>query len=149
MKVLGKNYTTIWIKEEDEEVISIIDQRYLPHRFITEDIHTVSEMVQAIKDMHVRGAGLTGAAAGYGMYLATIEASHKNSFDHVLACADALKATRPTAVNLEWAVNKQLNAIAQGKTASEKIEIARKMAVLIAQEDAEYCRRIHLKWLTK
>ena len=71
MKVLGKNYSTIWIKEDDEEVISIIDQRYLPHRFIIEDLHTVSEMVHAIKDMHVRGAGLIGAAAGYGMYLAT------------------------------------------------------------------------------
>jgi methylthioribose-1-phosphate isomerase len=142
MKVQGKNYSTIWIKEEDEKVISIIDQRYLPHRFITEDLHTVSEMVQAIKDMHVRGAGLIGAAAGYGMYLATIEASHKNSFDHIVASADVLKATRPTAVNLEWAVNKQLNVIAQGTTASEKIKIARKMADLIAREDAEYCRRI-------
>jgi len=142
MKVLGKNYRTIWIKEEDEEVISIIDQRYLPHRFIIEDLHTVSEMLHAIKDMHVRGAGLIGAAAGYGMYLATIEACHKNSFEHIFESADALKATRPTAVNLEWAVNRQLNVIAQGKTAKEKIEIARDMAVLIAQEDAEYCRRI-------
>ncbi len=142
MKVLGKNYRTIWINEEDEEVISIIDQRYLPHRFVTENLHTVSEMVHAIKDMHVRGAGLIGAAAGYGMYLATIESSHKNSFEHVLASADALKATRPTAVNLEWAVNKQLKAIAQGETAGEKIKIAREMADHIAQEDAEYCRRI-------
>ena len=142
MKVQGKNHRTIWINENDDEAISIIDQRYLPHRFIIEDLHTVSEMVRAIKDMHVRGAGLIGAAAGYGMYLATLEARHKSSFEHILASADALKATRPTAVNLEWAVNKQLNVIAQGKTASEKIEIARKMAVLIAQEDAEYCRRI-------
>ena len=117
MKVLDKNYRTIWINENDEEVISIIDQRYLPHRFIIEDLHTVSEMVHAIKDMHVRGAGLIGAAAGYGMYLATLEARHKSSFEHILASADALKATRPTAVNLEWAVNRQLNVIAQGKTA--------------------------------
>jgi methylthioribose-1-phosphate isomerase len=144
MKVQGKSYRTIWINEADEQVISIIDQRYLPHRFVTEDLHTVGEMVYAIKDMHVRGAGLIGAAAAYGMYLATIESSHTNSFEHVLACADALKATRPTAVNLEWAVNKQLNAIAQGKTASEKISIAREMANHIAQEDAEYCRRIGL-----
>ena len=76
------------------------------------------------------------------MYLATIEASHKNSFEHIFESADALKATRPTAVNLEWAVNKQVNVIAQGKTASEKIEIARKMAEGIAAEDAEYCKRI-------
>jgi methylthioribose-1-phosphate isomerase len=129
MKVLGKNYRTIWINEEDEEAISIIDQRYLPHRFITEDLHTVSEMVYAIKDMHVRGASLISVAAGYGMYLATIQSSHENSFEHILASADALKATRPTAVNLEWAVNKQLNAIAQGKTASEKIKSLEKRLI--------------------
>jgi len=142
MKVQGKNHRTIWINEDDEEVISIIDQRYLPHRFIIEDLHTVSEVVHAIKDMHVRGAGLIGAAAAYGMYLATLEARHKSSFEHLLASADALKATRPTAVNLEWAVNRQLNVIAQGKTSGEKIDSARKMADLIAQEDAEYCKRI-------
>jgi methylthioribose-1-phosphate isomerase len=141
MKVLGKNHRTIWINEDNDETISIIDQRYLPHRFIIEDLHTVSDMVHAIKDMHVRGAGLIGAAAAYGMYLATLEA-RKSSFEHILESADALKATRPTAVNLEWAVNKQLNVIAQGKTALEKIELARKMAVHIAEEDAEYCRRI-------
>ena len=142
MKVLDKNYRTIWINQNDEAVISIIDQRYLPHRFVTENIHTVSEMVNAIKDMHVRGAGLIGAAAGYGMYLATIESSHRTSFEHVLESAKALKATRPTAVNLEWAVNKQLNAIAQGQTATEKIKIARMTADHIADEDAEYCRKI-------
>jgi methylthioribose-1-phosphate isomerase len=142
MKVLGKNHRTIWINEDDDEVISIIDQRYLPHRFIIEDLHTVSDMVHAIKDMHVRGAGLIGAAAGYGMYLATLEARHQSSTEPILASADALKATRPTAVNLEWAVNRQLDVIAQGETAGEKIEIARKMAALIAEEDAEYCRRI-------
>jgi methylthioribose-1-phosphate isomerase len=147
MKVQGTNYRTIWINEENEEVITIIDQRYLPHRFITEDLHTVSEVAHAIKDMHVRGAGLIGATAGYGMYLATIEASHQDSFDHILKSADALKATRPTAVNLEWAVNKQLNVIAQGKTAKEKIRIAREMAEVIAQEDAEHCRRIGLHGL--
>jgi methylthioribose-1-phosphate isomerase len=142
MKVSGKNYNTIWIKENDEEVISIIDQRFLPHRFVTEDLRTVSEMVHAIKDMHVRGAGLIGAAAGYGMYLAALESRHKNSFDHMLSSAEALKATRPTAVNLEWAVNRQLKAIAEGKTAGEKIKIAQKMALDIAQEDTECCRAI-------
>ena len=142
MKVQGKSYRTIWINEENEQVISIIDQRYLPHRFVTEDIHTVSEMERAIKDMHVRGAGLIGAAAGYGMYLATIEASRKNNFDYLLSSADALKATRPTAVNLEWAVKRQLNAIADAKSENEKITIARQTADLIANEDAAYCRNI-------
>ncbi len=144
MKVLGTDYRTIWINEENDAVITIIDQRYLPHRFVTEDIRTVNEMVHGIKDMHVRGAGLIGAAAGYGMYLATLEAARKNNFDHLFASAEALKATRPTAVNLEWAVNRQLESIAKGKTAIEKIKIARQMADLIADEDAEYCRKIGL-----
>lgn len=142
MRVQGKDYRTIWIKEGDDEVISIIDQRFLPHRFVTEDIHSVSEMATAIKDMHVRGAGLIGAAAGYGMYLATLEATQKDIPDHLLASAEALKATRPTAVNLAWAVNRQLTAIGQGKTAREKMRIARQTADLIADEDAEYCRNI-------
>ncbi len=143
MKVQGKSYTTIWLNEEKDEVISIIDQRYLPHQFIVEDLHSVNELAHAIKDMHVRGAGLIGAAAGYGMYLAAIEASRTNSPDHLLESADLLKAARPTAVNLEWAVNRQLEAIAKGTTLSGKINIARNTAVRIAEEeDAESCQRI-------
>jgi len=142
MKVQGKDYQTIWINEANEKVISIIDQRHLPHQFVIEDLHSVGELVQAIKDMHVRGAGLIGAAAGYGMYLAAMEASGKNAIDRLLECAEQLKMARPPAVNLEWAVNRQLEAIAKGNNFGEKIKIAQETAVRIAQEDAEYCRRI-------
>src|SRR5215475_8016136 len=115
MKVNGKNYRTIWLKEDDTTVISIIDQRYLPHQFVIEHLHSVYDVVVAIKDMHVRGAGLIGATAAYGMYLASIEATRKNSFDNQLkASATLLKNARPTAVNLEWAVDMQLQAIATG-----------------------------------
>src|SRR5882762_4179660 len=128
MKVQGKDYQTIWINEANPEVINIIDQRHLPYQFIIEDLHSVNEVVQAIKDMHVRGAGLIGAAAGYGMYLAALEASRENSQDHLSESAELLKAARPTAVNLEWAVDRQLEAIAKGNNFGEKIEIAREMA---------------------
>jgi len=144
MKVQGKDYQTIWINEANREVISIIDQRHLPHQFVIEDLHSVNELVHAIKDMHVRGAGLIGAAAGFGMYLAVIEARDNNSIDHLLESAELLKASRPTAVNLEWAVNRQLEAIANGNNFNEKIKIAHETAVHIAHEDAEYCRRIGL-----
>src|SRR5215208_6632063 len=145
MKVEGKNYRTIWLKEETPDVISIIDQRYLPHRFVIEELHSVTEVVLAIKDMHVRGAGLIGATAGYGMYLATIEARNKSSFDaHLNECASLLKSARPTAVNLEWAVNRQLRAIADGKTVNEKIKMAMDTAYAIADEDAGYCKKIGL-----
>jgi methylthioribose-1-phosphate isomerase len=58
MNVSGKHYRTIWLKEADIPVVCIVDQRWLPHQFIIEDLHTVDEIAVAIKDMHVRGAGL-------------------------------------------------------------------------------------------
>jgi methylthioribose-1-phosphate isomerase len=143
MNVNGKNYRTIWLKEDDDTIVSIIDQRYLPHQFVIEDLHAVNEVVHAIKDMHVRGAGLIGATAGYGMYLAAIEAGNKKNSDHYLnVCADALKASRPTAVNLEWAVHMQLKEIAKGTSPGEKIKIAKDTAASIANDDAAYCKRI-------
>ena len=68
MKVNGKHFRTIWIKEGDEQTIQIIDQRKLPHEFVIEDITAVDQMAVAIKDMHLRGAGLIGAAAGCAFY---------------------------------------------------------------------------------
>jgi len=143
MNINGKNHRTIWLKEDDDTIIRIIDQRYLPHQFVIEDLHSVNETVHAIKDMHVRGAGLIGATAGYGMYLAALEAGSKNSFDdHLNACAAALKASRPTAVNLEWAVELQLKAMAKVATPEEKIKTAKDTANSIADNDAAYCKRI-------
>jgi len=143
MKVAGQHFRTIWLKKEKQCVVQLIDQRFLPHRFVIEDVSTVEQMVTAIRDMHVRGAGLIGASAGYGMYLATIEAAAHGSFDQHLASAAArLKATRPTAVNLSWAVERQLKNIVEGKTAEEKVAVALRTARLIAQEDEEHCRMI-------
>ena len=68
------------------------------------------------EDPHVRGAGLIGAAAAYGMYLAALEASKDNFLDDIKKSADILKATRPTAVNLEWAVDRQLDEIKHSKS---------------------------------
>jgi methylthioribose-1-phosphate isomerase len=103
-------------------------------------------MVTAIREMHVRGAGLIGASAGYGMYLATIEAAKHPGvaeFDqHLAGAAAQLKATRPTAVNLSWAVARQLDNIAGGKTAEEKAALARRTAKQMAEEDVEHCRMI-------
>jgi len=143
MNINGKTYRSIWLKPGNEKVIQIIDQRHLPHQFIIEDLETVDDMATAIKEMHLRGAGLIGAAAGFGIYLATLEAPKNDSFDQfILFAAEKLKATRPTAVNLAWAVNKQLNALQFGNTIREKINIAFILANEIADEDAEHCRRI-------
>ena len=146
MKVDGQHFRTIWLKPDDEAVVQLIDQRFLPHQFVIEEIRTVEQMATAIREMHVRGAGLIGASAGYGMYLAAIEATARPAaaeVDEQLAHAAAqLKATRPTAVNLSWAVERQLKNIAEGKDATEKIAIALRTARSIADEDAEHCRMI-------
>ena len=139
----SKHYRTIWVNENDKKIIQIIDQRKLPHKFEIENISTVEEMYVAIKQMHVRGAGLIGAAAGYGMYLATLEASKTSDFDnHLCNSAEKLKSSRPTAVNLFWAIDKQFRAINSRTSNDEKIQIAFDTANKIADDDALSCKRI-------
>jgi len=153
VKVGGQHFRTIWLNPANEQVVQLIDQRFLPHRFVIEDVSTVAQMAIAIREMHVRGAGLIGASAGYGMYLAAIEAAGSPAvagFDQHLANAAAqLKATRPTAVNLAWAVERQLTNIAKGKsepdwhkTVQRKVALALATAKEIAAEDEEHCRMI-------
>jgi methylthioribose-1-phosphate isomerase len=146
MKVRGKHYRTIWLSEDDDNVVQIIDQRQLPHKFVIEDLKTVADVARAIKDMYVRGAGLIGATAGFGMYIAALKAPRESEqafMDALAADGEKLIATRPTAVNLEWAVKRQLEAIKAGEGGVEaKIRVARDMAQTIADEDAEFCRRI-------
>ncbi|MDQ3313295.1 MAG: S-methyl-5-thioribose-1-phosphate isomerase [Verrucomicrobiota bacterium] len=136
MNVGGQHFRTIWLKPGDPRVVQLIDQRFLPHRFVVEDVTTVEQMAIAIRDMHVRGAGLIGAAAGYGMYLATLEGAD------LMQAAAQLKATRPTAVNLAWAVDRQLRAIIAADCVKDRIATASATATQIADEDAEYCHLI-------
>jgi methylthioribose-1-phosphate isomerase len=146
MRAYGQHYRTIWLKEDEPGVVQIIDQRHLPHQFVVEDLASVATVAAAIADMHVRGAGLIGATAGYGMYIAALHAprSSPGAFMAALLRAGAqLKATRPTAVNLEWAVNRQLAAIeAAGSDPAARIQAALATAQAIADEDADFCRRI-------
>jgi methylthioribose-1-phosphate isomerase len=143
VKVGDKHFRTIWLKPGDERVVQLIDQRFLPHEFVIEEVCSVEQMATAIREMHVRGAGLIGASAGYGMYLATLEAAQRDSFDeHITHAAAQLTATRPTAVNLSWAIERQLQNIGAGKTADERVALALRTAGLIADQDAEHCAMI-------
>jgi methylthioribose-1-phosphate isomerase len=146
MNVNGTHYRTIWLKPGDPSVVQIIDQRHLPHEFVIEDLNTVDEVAVAIKDMHVRGAGLIGATAGYGMYIAALTASRQDLGAFMQAMQDAgrqLMATRPTAVNLEWAVKRQWAALEVAPPDVEsRTDAAFSTAQAIADEDAEACRRI-------
>ncbi len=147
MNVCGTHYRTIWLNENNDQGVRIIDQRFLPHRFEIEALSCVDDVATAIVDMHVRGAGLIGATAGFGMYIAAMQADRHSDqafMASLTAAGEKLKATRPTAVNLAWAVDRQLTAIAAAGRIEDKIDIARKTARTIADEDADFCRRIGL-----
>ena len=148
MNVNGRAYRTIWLKENDPKTVQIIDQRNLPHEFNIEDISSVDAMAAAISEMHVRGAGLIGASAGYGMYLGALEALESTEFAVSLKASYAkLKATRPTAVNLAWALDRQMDALSQASSADEKVAVALRTAADIADEDAAFCRKIGINGL--
>jgi methylthioribose-1-phosphate isomerase len=143
MLVDGHPFRTVWIPEEDPEIVRIIDQRRLPFAFILEDLKTTDDVANAIQDMWVRGAGCIGATTGFGMWLAVKEAVLERDFDEALRrLADKLLSTRPTAMNLSWAIDRQLQAIGRVDGIPEKIEVARMTAQAIADEDATACRSI-------
>ncbi|MDR1636858.1 MAG: S-methyl-5-thioribose-1-phosphate isomerase [Treponema sp.] len=150
MNVEGRRYRTIWLKEENPAVVQIINQLALPHRFEIIDLCSVEDVRRAIKDMYLRGAGLIGAAAAFGMYLAVLEAAPEGGggdpagFGEALQRAAALlKNTRPTASNLAWAVDRML-ALVLRIPGGERRERARLAAQEIADGDAECCRCIGL-----
>ncbi len=143
MKINGESYRTIWLSPSNNNVIQIIDQRWLPHKLIIEDLTTVEQCSIAIRDMHVRGAPLIGSTAAYGMYIAVREATEKEGFEKkIQEAAIALKATRPTAVNLAYAVNRILKAVKEGKSKQEKTANALQTAHDITEESVEHCRSI-------
>jgi len=137
MQVKGKQYRTIWLSSNNE-VVKIIDQRKLPFSFEIEELKNLQEMCIAIEDMHLRGAGLIGASAGFGMYLAALESVE---IDELEKAAMKLKATRPTAVNLAYAVNLMLNEL-KSINQDLRLEKALELAQQIADNDAEQCRQI-------
>jgi methylthioribose-1-phosphate isomerase len=142
MKVNKNHYRTIWPDPQNNRQICIIDQRQLPHEFVVEILATSEQAVTAIKDMHVRGAGLIGATAGFGMYLATLEAP-KNGFEaYMHNYAKTLGNSRPTARNLIWAIDRILKALVDTPDIAEKRRMAFTIACEIADEDARFCKQI-------
>jgi methylthioribose-1-phosphate isomerase len=109
---------------------------------IIEELKDVADFVAAIGEMHVRGAGLIGATAGFGMYSAILAADSGNVEAVLQEAAARLIATRPTATNLAWAVARQLDAVKTGHDLAEKTRIMFDTACQIADEDADHCRRL-------
>jgi methylthioribose-1-phosphate isomerase len=137
MKVDGKPYRTIWLNPDGWSV-AIIDQTKFPHRFETVTLRTMNDAARAIKDMLVRGAPLIGATAAYGMALAMRE----DASDAAIARAyETLHATRPTAINLKWALDEMVKALKPLGTQA-RVAAAYARAAEICDEDVEINRAI-------
>ncbi len=141
MKVDGKDVRPIWLSE-NMKTVNIIDQRVLPHEFVVVEMKTVDHVITAIKDMFVRGAPLIGVTGAYGVYLAVITCPGKAvSEAHLIKECNRLKAARPTAVNLVWAVDRVLAAVLK-ENHTEYENTALHAVTTIAEEEAENCRKI-------
>jgi methylthioribose-1-phosphate isomerase len=120
--------------------VRIIDQRQLPHRFEICALRTVDDAIAAIADMAVRGAPLIGATGAFGLYLAAV------NDDDLKNAAKKIKAARPTALNLAWAVDRMMQSLAtEGPNTKEHL---RQCAQELVEEDIEICRQIGVHGLT-
>jgi methylthioribose-1-phosphate isomerase len=140
MKIENKEYRTIWY---DDNVVKIIDQTKLPHQFIIKDLKTVKDIINAIKIMEVRGAPLIGGAAAYGVALAIKE---NNDPDFIKKSSEDLIQSRPTAINLKWAVDRMMKKLL-GVNIDKILETALNEAKEICNEDEKFCKNIGLNGL--
>ena len=137
MKIDGKHFRTIWV-DDDGWTVGIIDQTRLPHSFETKGLKTAADAAYAIKEMLVRGAPLIGATAAYGICLALREDASDESLE---AASKLLLATRPTAVNLRWAIDEMAHAV-RSLPPKKRVIAAYARAAEICDEDVEMCRMI-------
>jgi len=140
MKIEGKEYRTIWF---ENNVVKIIDQTKLPHQFIIKDLKIVKDAINAIKTMEVRGAPLIGATAAYGLVLAIME---NNDQTFLKKSSEDLINSRPTAINLKWAVDRMMKKLS-GVNSDRILNIALNEAKEICEEDVKFCENIGLNGL--
>ena len=140
MKIQNKEYRTIWY---EDNVVKIIDQTKLPHQFIIKDLKTVKDAINAIKIMEVRGAPLIGGTAAYGVVLA---AQENDNLEFIKKNAEQLIQSRPTAINLKWAVDRMMKKLS-GINNNQLLDIALKEAKEICDEDEKFCENIGINGL--
>jgi len=140
MKIEGKEYRTIWF---EKNVVKIIDQTKLPHKFIIKELKTVKDAVNAIKTMEVRGAPLIGGTAAYGIAL-TVQENKDPEF--IQNSAKELIQSRPTAINLKWAVDRMMKKLS-GINSDQILNIALAEAKEICDEDEKFCENIGINGL--
>ena len=140
MRIQEKEYRTIWYQEK---VVKIIDQTKLPHQFVIKDLNSVKDAINAIKVMEIRGAPLIGGTAAYGIVLAIQESTAK---EFINKSAKELIQSRPTAINLKWAVDRMMNKLS-GINSDQILNIALKEAKEICDEDEKFCENIGINGL--
>ena len=135
MRIEGQAHRTIWRDSNADAAVSIIDQTVLPHRFAVVTLRTAAEAARAIADMQVRGAPLIGATGAYGLALAMAE---RTDDENLTAAFDLLIATRPTAVNLRWGLERMRRRL-ERLAPDARLEAAFAEAAVIADEDSAVC----------
>ena len=140
MIIENKTYRTIWF---EDNLVKIIDQTKLPHKFTIKSLKTVKDAINAIKTMEVRGAPLIGATAAYGLVLSIIE---KNDLSFLKKSSEDLITSRPTAINLKWAVDRMMKKLS-GVNDNNILNKALEEAKAIVEEDVNFCKSIGLNGL--
>ncbi|MGX9965589.1 S-methyl-5-thioribose-1-phosphate isomerase [Roseomonas sp. F4] len=138
MKIDGISYRSVWVEPSDGWSIRIFDQTRLPWSLDILRLTDVAQVAQAIRSMQVRGAPLIGAVAAYGVALALRQDASTENLDRVVA---ELGATRPTAINLRWALAR-MRAALHNLPPGERVAAAYAEAAAICDDDAETCRHI-------
>ena len=142
MKIHGKHYQTIWLKEENPEVVQVIDQRKLPFQFEIFELNTVEDVFYAIKEMVVRGAPLIGVTAAYGIYLAILNFDGDDFETYIREKAEYLKSSRPTAVNLAFAVDEMLTFVFSNQYDLELVQKVLQKANDLKEKEIEFSNKI-------
>jgi len=127
---LNQKYKALWLNDNDN--LEVIDQRELPFNYITKELNSTDEVVDAITNMTIRGAGVIGSVALFGIYVAAREVN--GDYEKLTCKAKRIRESRPTAVNLMWAVDKMMNAL---KNSTNLIEDAKNEAIKLNIEEAK------------
>jgi methylthioribose-1-phosphate isomerase len=139
MQVQGQHYRTVWM---EGETIRMINQPLIPHRFEIVDLHATDEVAHAIQTMIVRGAPAIGATGAYGLAQAVLNASGDSWREQVNAAARQLAATRPTARDLFYALDRVQETVQQAPDLETARQAASACSYRLAEENAAACEKI-------
>ena len=142
MKIQGKQYQTIWLKDGNPKIVHVIDQRKLPFQFEIFELKTVEDAFFAIREMVIRGAPLIGITAAYGIYLAVLNFEAGDFEKYISVKAEHLKSSRPTAVNLAFAIDEMVEFILSHKSDSKLVQTVLQKATNLKEVEIEFSNKI-------